>query len=120
VAVTNYSERQHGDPDVEVQFTHEGQTVTGFIDARRQNDGIWEAWVWFSYDDNGWRATRKDWIPMDRLTLLSIDEVPASELPSSETDLGEHPQSHPRERRRGCPPGDSLWPLSTHDVPSKR
>ena len=49
-------------PDVQVQFDHEGQQVTGFIDARRQNDGIWEAWVWFSYEENGWRATRKDWI----------------------------------------------------------
>ena len=78
MAVTNYSERQHGEPDVEVQFDHEGQTVTGFIDARRQNDGAWEAWVWFSYEDNGWRATRKDWVPMDELTVLSIDDVPVS------------------------------------------
>ena len=59
MVVTNYSERQHGDPDVEVQFDHEGQTVTGFIDARRHNDGVWEAWVWFSHEENGWRATRK-------------------------------------------------------------
>jgi hypothetical protein len=29
IAVTNYSERQHGDPDVEVRFDHEDQTVTG-------------------------------------------------------------------------------------------
>ena len=76
MAVTHYSEREHGDPDVEVQFDYEAQTVTGFIDARRQNDGVWEAWVWFSYDDkNGWRSTRKDWVAMDQLTVLSIDDV---------------------------------------------
>jgi hypothetical protein len=77
MTVTNYSERQHGDPDVEVQFDYEGQTVTGFIDARRQNDGVWEAWVWFSTsNEHGGRATRKDWIPMDQLTVLTIDDVP--------------------------------------------
>jgi hypothetical protein len=83
VVVTNYSERQHGDPDVEVQFDHEGQTVTGFIDARRQNDGIWEAWVWFSHEESGWRATRKDWIRMDRLAVLTIDDVPAEQVTQS-------------------------------------
>jgi hypothetical protein len=86
MVVTNYSERQHGDPDVEVQFDYEGQTVTGFIDARRQNDGVWEAWVWFSYEENGWRATRKDWVPMDRLTVLSVDDVrqrPGTDLPTT-------------------------------------
>jgi hypothetical protein len=76
MAVTHYSQREHGDPDVEVQFEYEGQTVTGFIDARRQIDGVWEASVWFSYDDaNGWRATRKDWVPIDRFSVLSIDDV---------------------------------------------
>jgi hypothetical protein len=75
MAVTSYSERQQGEPDVEVQFEYEGQTVTGFIDARRQNDGVWEAWVWFSYEENGWRATRKDWIQMDALTAVSVDDV---------------------------------------------
>jgi hypothetical protein len=78
VTVTNYSQREHGDPDVQVGFTHEGQQITGFIDARRQNDGIWEAWVWFSYVENGWRATRKDWIPMDDLTVLTIDDEPVT------------------------------------------
>jgi hypothetical protein len=76
VAVTKYSERQHGDPDVQVGFTFEGQQVTGFIDARRQTDGIWEAWVWFSYEENGWRATRKDWARMDDLTVLTVDDEP--------------------------------------------
>lgn len=78
--VTNYSEREHGDPDVGVQFSYEGQTVTGFIDARRQNDGVWEAWGWFSFDDeNGWRSTRKHWLPMKGLTVLSVDDVPVAE-----------------------------------------
>lgn len=31
--------------------------------------------MWFSYEENGWRATRKDWVPMDQLTVLSIDDV---------------------------------------------
>ena len=81
MVVTNYSERQHGAADVEVQFEHEGQTVTGFIDARRQHVGVWEAWVWFSHVRDRWRATRKDWIPMDRLTVLTIDDVPAHQVP---------------------------------------
>jgi hypothetical protein len=78
MVVTNYSERQHGDPEVEVQFDHEGQIVTGFIDARRQNDGVWEAWAWFSHEDNRWRATRKDWIRLDQLIVLSVDDVPVT------------------------------------------
>ena len=79
MTVTNYIERKHGDHDVEVQFVYGGQTVTGFIDARWQNDGVWEAWLWFSYEDHGWRATRKNWVPMEGLTLLSIDDVPISD-----------------------------------------
>jgi len=101
MVVTNYSERQHGDPDVEVQFTHEGQTVTGFIDARRQNDGAWEAWVWFSYDDNGWRATRKDWIPIDRLTVLSVDDRPVTEQQTPT------PPDEPHEPADGPPAADA-------------
>jgi len=85
VAVTNYSERRHGDPDVEIQFNHAGQTVTGFIDARRQNDGVWEAWVWFSYDNNGWRASRKAWIPMDQLAVVSVDDQPVTERSCPDT-----------------------------------
>ena len=90
MVVTNYSERQHGDPDVEVQFDHEGQTVTGFIDARRQNDGVWEAWVWFSYEENGWRATRKNWVPMEGLTVLSVDDVPVSAMQPLDVHNGPH------------------------------
>jgi hypothetical protein len=76
VTVTNYCQREHGDPEVQVGFAYEGQQVTGFIDARRQNDGVWEEWGWFSYDEDGWRATRKDWIQMDAHTVLTIDDVP--------------------------------------------
>jgi hypothetical protein len=74
LAVTNYSQREHGDPDDQVGFTHQGQQVTGFIDARRRNDGVWEVCVTYSHDDNGWRVTRKDLIAMDKLTVLTIDD----------------------------------------------
>jgi hypothetical protein len=103
MVVTNYSERQHGDPDVEVQFDHEGQIVTGFIDARRQNDGVWEAWVWFSHEENGWRATRKDWIRMDRLAVLTIDDVPADQVTQS---AAPNPSGETPEPADG-PPGDA-------------
>ena len=83
VTVTNHCQPEHGDPDVQVGFAYEGQQVTGFIDARRQNDGVWEAWVCFSYEENGWRATRKDWIQMDELTVLTIDDLPPDQVTQS-------------------------------------
>ena len=96
MAVTNYSQREHGDPDVQVQFDYEGQQVIGFIDARQQNDGVWEAWVWFSYDENGWRATRKDWIPMEALTVLTIDDEPVTP-PSQPGEHLEQPDGPPAD-----------------------
>lgn len=47
---TNFSQRGHADPDVMVRLTVEGgREVTGFIDARQQRDGVWEAWVDCAY-----------------------------------------------------------------------
>ena len=64
MAVTNYSDRRPGDPEVMVELTTDnGHSATGFIDARQQRDGIWEAWVDYSHKadvgyvagDAGWR-----------------------------------------------------------------
>jgi hypothetical protein len=75
MAVTRYGERQPGDPDVEVPFSYDEQTVTGFIDARRLNDEVWEAWVWFSYAmADGFRGTRKDWIPQNEIDASAVRE----------------------------------------------
>ena len=100
MAVTNYSQREHGDPDVQVQFDYEGQTVTGFIDARRQNDGVWEAWVWFSYEEDGWRATRRDWIRMDDLTVLTIDDLSHDQVTQSATTSPSDATHEPADARR--------------------
>jgi hypothetical protein len=57
--------------------TDTGHTATGFIDARRQRDGIWEVWVDYSHmADSGFIAHRRDWFPMEDLTVLTIDDVP--------------------------------------------
>ena len=69
-------------------------------DARRQNDGVWEAWVWFSYEEGGWRATRKDWIQMDGLTVLTIDAVPPGQVTQSATTSPSGATHEPADARR--------------------
>lgn len=53
-----------------------GLTATGFIHARRQRDDVWEAYVDFSYTSADGFTHRRTWLPMDELTVLTIDDVP--------------------------------------------
>jgi hypothetical protein len=78
MAVSNYSDRRPGDPEVMVELTTDtGYTATGFIDARQQRDDVREAWVDYSHlGDDGAVTHRRDWFPMDDLTVLTIDDVP--------------------------------------------
>jgi hypothetical protein len=73
----HYSDRRPGDPEVMVELTTDtGHTATGFIDARRQRDGLWEAWVDYSHRTDTGVTHRRDWFPMDDLKVLTIDDVP--------------------------------------------
>ena len=59
------------EPDVEVVVPSDGQHVTGFIDARRRNDDVWEALVVYSYQgDDGFPHKRRDWFIYDQLQLV--------------------------------------------------
>ncbi len=59
-----------------VRLTANGHVATGVIDARRQRDDVWEAWVDYSYPtENGFSSHHKDWFPMSDLEV--IDYVPA-------------------------------------------
>ena len=57
------------------------------VETKLPTPRVWEAWVCFSYDEDGWRATRKDWIQiqMDQLTVLTIDDVPPDQVTQSAT-----------------------------------
>lgn len=77
VTVSHYSERRPRDPEVMVELTVDGsRPATGFIDARQQRDGAWEAYVDYSYTaDNGFPSHRRGWFPMADLIVLTIDDV---------------------------------------------
>ena len=69
MAVTDYTERKHGDPDVEVRLTYQGRVCVGFIDARRRRDGAWEAWVRFTVP-GVFPESRVGWFGYEELELL--------------------------------------------------
>lgn len=74
---TRYSDARPGDPEIQVRVTLEnGATASGFIHARRQRDDVREAYVDYSYTDAGGFTHRRDWLPMDQLTVLTIDDGP--------------------------------------------
>jgi len=73
MAYTHYSQRQHGDPDVEVTFTdHDGDHCTGWVDARRQVDGRWQAFVRYSKQVAGMPARYSAWAWTDELTVGGV------------------------------------------------
>lgn len=60
-----------------VELTVDGQAVSGFVDARRQGDDVWEVYVDYSYAGlDGFPSHRRDWLPINELTVLTIDDVP--------------------------------------------
>jgi hypothetical protein len=76
VAVTNYSERAWNDPDVKVRVTrHDGRPGTGFIDARRQLDGGWQAFVRYTLDGPDHGGGYNDWFDYDDLDLVDPPET---------------------------------------------
>lgn len=60
------------DPEVEVRLTYAGQVCSGFVDDRRQRDGVWEALIYYSYvGEDGSPHRRSDRLTYDQLDVVS-------------------------------------------------
>lgn len=71
MSTTHYSQRKAQDADVEVTFTdHDGDRCRGWVDARRQVDGSWQAFVRYSKQRDGYPVTGIGWLWMDELTVV--------------------------------------------------
>ena len=56
--------------DLGVRVHHAGQIFYGCVGARRQRDGVWEAWVHQIMDADGKPSARSDWYPYSELEPL--------------------------------------------------
>lgn len=64
-------------PDVGVRVTYQGQQCTGFIDARRERDGLWDAWVDYSpLRGDAMSHRRRDWVRATTPSQLSCTPGP--------------------------------------------
>src|SRR6478609_8505103 len=71
VTVSNYTDHRHDEPDVEVLVHYDGAWHQGFIDARRQYDGTWQALVYYSVPRaDGLPHRRSDWFAYDDVRLV--------------------------------------------------